>query len=147
MPALQDRGMQSEASSSVFEILRRHRDTRKQKEIPKQKRYRHTPRKNRTPIGSCEKRLRGYIASVRNDALAIGSICVAHVGYMAQRNPPAIRPKKRLAGYVEDIVAINQVYLSHMQDTREVKKQSNRQGRKARQRPRYDTKVGPKNVL
>ena len=83
----------------------------------------------------------------RNDALAIGSICVAHVGYMAQRNPPAIRPKKRLAGYVEDIVAINQVYLSHMQDTREVKKQSNRQGRKARQRPRYDTKFGPKNVL
>ena len=96
MPALQDSGMLSEASISVFEILRRHRDTKKQKEKPKQKRYRHTQRKIRTPIGSCEKRLRGYIASVRNDALAIGSICVAHVGYMAQRNPPAIRPKKTL---------------------------------------------------
>ena len=132
----------------LFQFLKYSGDTEtlgNKKEIPKQKRYRHTPRKNRTPIGSCDKRLRGYIASVRNDALAIGSICVAHVGYMAQRNPPAIRPKKTI-GRICGRHSCHQssLFVAHAGYQRS--KKAKQQTRKARQTLRYNTKAGPKHV-
>ena len=82
----------------------------------------------------------------RNDALAIGSICVAHVGYMAQRNPPAIRPKKKI-GRICGRHSCHQssLFVAHAgyQRSRKAKQQT----RKARQTLRYNTKFGPTHVL